>query len=173
MIQSTRTSSFQYGDSPTILDSNINSDIGSIVRPYFTAIPACILNVLYMPQTPGSQQLNFGLQLRTAMKSPTEFILAGVRDHRGVPMASSASASTLSCDESGQQFRSLQAAAAARRNDLESIFTAAGMVYPFLPVDQDLTEFPLTFNNPITTSVNDKLWHQVERISRYFRNHDQ
>jgi hypothetical protein len=46
------------------------------------------------------------------------------------------------------------------------------MVYPFLPVDQDLNEFPLIFNNPITTSVSDKLWHQVDRISRYFRNHE-
>jgi hypothetical protein len=70
-------------------------------------------------------------------------------------------------------FRSLQAAAAARRDELERVFTAYGLVYPFLPVDQDLTELPLTFNNPITTSVSDKLWHQVDRIFRYFRNHDQ
>jgi hypothetical protein len=105
------------------------------------------------------------------MKSPTEFILAGVRD-RGVPMATSASTFTLSCDEFGQQYRSLLAAAAARRDELDNIFTACGMVYPFLPVDQDLNEFPLIFNNPITTSVSDKLWHQVDRVSRYFRNHE-
>ena len=133
---------------------------------------------MYQLQPPGYQPLNFGFQSppfsqnqRKVMKSPTEFILAGVRD-RGVPMATSASTFTLSCDEFGQQYRSLLAAAAARRDELDNIFTACGMVYPFLPVDQDLNEFPLIFNNPITTSVSDKLWHQVDRVSRYFRNHE-
>ena len=103
------------------------------------------------------------------MKSPTEYILAGVPANRGINMASSASAITLSCDEFGQQYRSLQEAAAARRSNLESIFSAYGMVYPFLPVDLELTELPMTFTNPFF-SVNEKLYHQVERISKYFRN---
>jgi hypothetical protein len=131
---------------------------------------------MYQPHTPGSQQLNFGSQspffhpnLRTVMKSPTEYILAGVPANRGINMASSASAITLSCDEFGQQYRSLQEAAAARRSNLENIFSAYGMVYPFLPVDRELTELPMTFTNPFF-SVNEKLYHQVERISKYFRN---
>ena len=63
---------------------------------------------MYQPHTPGSQQLNFGSQspffnpnLRAVMKSPTEYILAGVPVNRGINMASSASAITLSCDEFG------------------------------------------------------------------------
>ena len=84
-------------------------------------------------------------------------------------MASSTSAITLSCDEFGQQYRSLQVAAAARRSDLESIFSAYGMIYPLLPADRELTDLPLTFTNPFF-SVHEKLYHQVERISKYFRN---
>ena len=104
---------------------------------------------MYPPQSPGSQQLIFGSQspyfnpnLRTVMKSPTEYILAGVPGSRGMTRTSSASTITLSCDEFGQQYRSLQEAAAARRSDLESIFSAYGMIYPFLPVDRELTDLP-------------------------------
>jgi hypothetical protein len=45
------------------------------------------------------------------------------------------------------------------------------MVYPFLPVDRELTELPLTFASPFF-SVHEKHYHQleVERISKYFRN---
>jgi hypothetical protein len=131
---------------------------------------------MYQPQTPGSQQLHFGSQspyyspnLRAVMKSPTEYILAGVPANRGMNRASSASAITLSCDQFGQQYRSLQEAAAARRSELENIFSAYGMIYPFLPVDRELTELPLTFTNPLF-SVHEKLYHQVERILKYFRN---
>ena len=131
---------------------------------------------MHSPQTPGSQQLTFGSQspylnptLRTVMKPPPEYILAGVPGSRGLTRTSSASAITLSCDEFGQQYRSLQEAAAARRSDLESIFSAYGMIYPFLPVDRELTDLPLTFTNPYF-SVHEKLHHQVDRISRYFRN---
>ena len=138
--------------------------------PYRQAYP------MSQPQTPGSQQFTFGSQspyyspnLRAVMKSPTEYILAGVPVTTRMHRASSASAITLSCDESGQQYRSLQEAAAARRSELENIFSAYGMIYPFLPVDRDLTELPLTFTNPFF-SVNEKLYHQVERILKYFRN---
>ena len=125
---------------------------------------------MYQPQTPGAQQVTFGSQspyfnpnLRAVMKSPTEYILAGVRNR-----ASSASALTLSSNEFGQQYRSLQEAASARRSELENIFSAYGMIYPFLPVDRELTELPLTFTNPFF-SVTEKLHHQVDRISKYFR----
>jgi len=131
---------------------------------------------VYQPQTPGSQQFTFGSQspyyspnLRAVMKSPTEYILAGVPVTTRMHRASSASTITLSCDEFGQQYRSLQEAAAARRSELDNIFSAYGMIYPFLPVDRDLTELPLTFTNPFF-SVNEKLYHQVERILKYFRN---
>ena len=50
---------------------------------------------MYPPQTPGSQQLTFGSQSpyfnpnqRTVMKSPTEYILAGVPGSRGMPRTS-------------------------------------------------------------------------------------
>jgi hypothetical protein len=97
---------------------------------------------MHQPQTPGSQQLIFGSQssyfnpnLRAVMKSPTEYILAGVPVNRGMNMASSASAITLSCDEFGQQYRSLREAAAARRSDLDSIFSAYGMVRSYQSIE--------------------------------------
>ena len=84
-------------------------------------------------------------------------------------MPPSASAYPLSCDEFGQQYPSLQTAAAARGRDLHSIFTAYGMNYQYVPVDRDLTEFPLLLTNPITTSATEKLHHQTERILKYFQ----
>ena len=131
----------------------------------------------HMPRTPGFQPFfsgypavtSFGTYSRTVTKSPSEYIRAGIPANRGTIMPPSASAYPLSCDEFGQQYTSLQAAAAARGRDLHSIFTAYGMNYPYVPVDRDLTEFPLLLTNPITTSATEKLHHQTERILKYFQ----
>ena len=131
----------------------------------------------HMPRTPGFQPFfsgypavtSFGAYSRSVTKSPSEYIRAGIPVNRGTIMPPSASAYPLSCDEFGQQYPSLQAAAAARGRDLHSIFTAYGMNYPYVPVDRDLTEFPLLLTNPITTSATEKLHHQTERILKYFQ----
>ena len=131
----------------------------------------------HMPRTPGFQPFfsgypavtSFGTYSRTVTKSPSEYIRAGIPANRGTIMPPSASAYPLSCDEFGQQYPNLQAAAAARGRDLHSIFTAYGMNYPYVPVDRDLTEFPLLLTNPITTSATEKLHHQTERILKYFQ----
>jgi len=51
------------------------------------------------------------------------------------------------------------------------MFAAYGMKYPsrYLPVDQDISSFPVTFTNPFTTSTTEKLHHQVDRIPKYFQ----
>ena len=103
----------------------------------------------HMPRTPGFQPFfsgypavtSFGTYSRSVTKSPSEYIRAGIPVNRGTIMPPSASAYPLSCDEFGQQYPSLQAAAAARGRDLHSIFTAYGMNYPYVPVVRDLTEF--------------------------------
>jgi hypothetical protein len=60
----------------------------------------------------------------------------------------SSSTYSLSRDENGQQFRSLQAAASDRRQNLNIIFSMFDMVYPYLAVDQDVSQLPLIFSNP-------------------------
>ena len=129
---------------------------------------------MHVPRTTGFQQFSsgypavphFGNYSRSVTKSPSEYIRAGLPVSRGTP---SASAFPLSCDEFGQQYPSLQSAAAARGRYLHSIFTAYGMQYPYLPVDQDISDFPVTFTNPFTTSTTEKLHHQLERIPKYFQ----
>ena len=129
---------------------------------------------MHVPRTTGFQQISSGYPAvphlgsysRPVTKSPSEYIRAGLQASRGT---SSASAFPLSCDEFGQQYPSLQTAAAARGRYLHGIFTDYGMKYPYLPVDQDISNIPVVLTNPFTTSTTEKLYHQVERIPKYFQ----
>ena len=133
---------------------------------------------LYIPQLTGIRQSLSGQQQspilnpigRSVMKSPSDYIRAGTLEGRRSTRSSSASAYPLSRDENGQQYTSLRDAAADRQSDLQGIFTAYNMIYPFLPVDQDISQFPLIFTNPVITQLGEKLWQQVARIPAYFRN---
>ena len=133
---------------------------------------------LFVPQLTGFQQSHYGQQQstilnhsgRSVMKSPSDYIRAGTLEGRRSTRSSSASAYPLSRDENGQQYTSLRDAAADRQSDLQGIFMAYNMIYPFLPVDQDVSQFPLIFTNPVITQLGEKLWQQVARIPAYFRN---
>ena len=117
----------------------------------------------------GNQSSPFNHVARSVTKPPSEYIKAGALGDRGLTMSSSASKS-LSRDENGRQFQSLQTAAADRRRNLDSIFSMFDMVYPYLAVDQDVSQLPLIFSNPFTTQIGEKLWHQTARVTAYFRN---
>ena len=116
----------------------------------------------------GNQPSPFSNVARSVTKLPSEYIKAGALGDRGLTMSSSTY--SLSRDENGQQFRSLQAAASDRRQNLNIIFSMFDMVYPYLAVDQDVSQLPLIFSNPFTTQIGEKLWHQTARVTAHFRN---
>ena len=84
-------------------------------------------------------------------------------------MSSSNLGTTLSIDSFWQQFRELRAAAEDRKRELMYKFAECGIIWPLVPVDQDMSMQPYIVTNPLVTSKRDKLHHQVERIYKYFR----
>ena len=74
----------------------------------------------------------------------------------------------LNGDNLGQPFRDLSAAAAYRKAELMATCANYGIIWPFMPGNQMLAGLPVTVHNPLVTSLDTKLHHQIARVQQYF-----
>ena len=100
--------------------------------------------------------------------SPEDYIFSGISVSQDSMSQAPTSVRMLNGDNLGQPFRDLSAAAAYRKAELMATCANYGIIWPFMPGNQMLAGLPVTVHNPLVTSLDTKLHHQIARVQQYF-----